>query len=81
MVWFFGRGDETVRVETRFDSAGGEYVLEMTRPDGVVQAERFDDRTAFQSRLHTIEAELQAEAWVQLGAEVLPPGWRGPFTN
>jgi hypothetical protein len=81
MVWFFGRGSEVIRVETRIDSASGDYLVEVAKPDGAVETERFSDRDVFQQRLEAIEAQLQAQSYVQLGAEVLPPGWRGPFTN
>lgn len=81
MVWFFERANEKMRVETRFDKASNEYVLEMTRPGQPPEEERFRDRTEFETRLHEIEAKLEAERWVQVSAEVLPPGWRGAFTN
>ena len=81
MVWFFARGEETVRIETRVDSLSGEYVLDVARPGGEVQTERFSDRDAFQERLQVVETELQRDAWVQVSAAVLPPAWRGPFTS
>ena len=81
MVWFFARGDEAVRVETRFDNLAREFILEITKPDGAVDTQRFKDRSAFQTRLETIESQLQADSWVQVSAELLPPAWRGPFTN
>lgn len=81
MVWFFARGDDAVRVETRFDKSAREFILEITRPDKTVDTQRFSDRAAFQTHLQMMEAQLQAESWVQVSAEVLPSAWRGPFTN
>jgi hypothetical protein len=81
MVWFFGRGKETVRVETRFDNASGEYVLELARPEQEVVTERFSDADAFRARLHVIELEMQAGSWQQIGSELLPPPWKGPFSS
>ena len=81
MVWFFARGDEAVRVETRFDNVAREFILEITRPDRSVDTKRFSDRAAFQTHLETIEAQLAADSFVQVSAELLPPAWRGPFTN
>jgi hypothetical protein len=81
VVWFFARGDDAVRVETRFDKSAREFILEITRSDKTVDTQRFSDRAAFQTRLNTVEAELKANAWEQVSAELLPAAWRGPFTN
>lgn len=80
-MWFFARGDDAVRVETRFDNVTREYILEITKPDRTVDTQRFSDRAVFQTRLEKIEAQLEADSWVQVSAELLPPAWRGPFTN
>ena len=82
MVWFFAKGNEAVRVETRFDNASREYVLEIDWANRPLEAERFRDHAAFEARVASIEARLQAESWAQVGGpEILPDGWRGPFTN
>ena len=58
-----------------------------TRPGSVrggpsVETERFTDLAAFQARVMTVEAQLEAGAFAQVGnPEILPHGWRGPFTN
>ena len=33
MVWFFARGNDSVRVETRFDNSSREFVLEVAWAD------------------------------------------------
>ena len=82
MVWFFARGNEAVRVETRFDNASREYVLEVDWANRPLEIERFREHAAFEARVADIEARLKADAFAQLGApEILPDGWRGPFTN
>jgi len=82
MVWFFARGNDSVRVETRFDNTSREYVLEVAWADRPVETERFSDVTAFQARVVDIESKLEAESWAQVGnPEILPHGWRGPFTS
>jgi hypothetical protein len=82
MVWFFARGNDSVRVETRFDNSSAEYVLEIAWANRPVETERFKDQTAFQQRVTAIEARLEAESWAQIGnPEILPHGWRGPFTS
>jgi hypothetical protein len=81
MVWFFERENERIRVETRFDRNSAEYVVDVARPGEAVETERFRDRAAFRARLQLIEASLASEAWVQVSSELLPPAWRGPFTN
>lgn len=82
MVWFFARGNEAVRVETRFDNATREYVLEVGWANRPVEVERFRDHGDFEQRVSAVEAKLRADAWAQVGGpEILPDGWRGPFTN
>ena len=82
MIWFFARGNDSVRVETRFDNSSREFVLEVAWADRPVQAERFTDLATFQKRVLAVEARLEAESWAQVGSpEILPHGWRGPFTN
>jgi hypothetical protein len=82
MVWFFGRGNETVRVQTSFDNAAREYVLEVAWANRAPETLRFRDRAAFESRVISIEETLRKESWAQIGGpEILRDGWRGPFTN
>ena len=82
MVWFFGRGNETVRVETRFDNASREYVVEIDWGNRPKETERYRELPAFEARVASVEAQLRAQSWAQIGGpEILPDGWRGPFTN
>ena len=82
MVWFFARGNDSVRVETRFDNSSREFVLEVSWADRGLETERFTDLAAFQARVLTVEAQLEAGSFAQVGnPEILPHGWRGPFTN
>jgi hypothetical protein len=82
MVWFFARGNDSVKVETRFDNSSQEFVLDVAWADRPAATERFSDLAEFQARVLVIEAELEAGAWAQIGnPEILPHGWRGPFTN
>jgi hypothetical protein len=47
-----------------------------------LETERYRDHAAFEARVASIEARLQAESWAQVGGpEIIPDGWRGPFTN
>jgi len=82
MIWFFARGNEAVRVETRFDNSSREYVLEVGWANRPLETERFRDHAAFEARVAKVEARLRNESWAQVGGpEILPDGWRGPFTN
>ena len=82
MVWFFGRGNETVQIETRFDNVTREYVLEIAWADRAAETERFLLLPEFQARIAAVEQQLRAQSWAQVGGpEILTDGWRGPFTN
>jgi hypothetical protein len=82
MVWFFARGNEALRVETRFDNSSREYVLEVDWANRPLGTERFRDHAAFEARVAIVEARLRADAYAQVGGpQILADGWRGPFTN
>lgn len=77
MIWMFERGREVLRLETRFDTAESEYVLVVIWSDERVETERFNDAAAFDLRLRTLERQLAAEHWVQVGAPtILSDGWK-----
>jgi hypothetical protein len=77
MLWIYARGQESLRIETRFDNGTGEYVLIFYRDDGSQQIERFQDPDSFGSRLETLEQQLNTEAWRSEGPPmVLRDGWR-----
>ena len=78
MVWFYQRSDAALRIETRFDSATNEYVLEEAWPGRPVVTERFSDTDAFEIRVLALERQLDEEHWEQVGSpEILLHGWRG----
>lgn len=64
MIWFFHKGTE-IRLETRFDSAVGDYVAEVHYPDGRHQTERFSDEHAFRGYLLDLARRLSRERWQQ----------------
>ena len=77
MIWIFERGNEALRLETRFDSVEDEYVLVVVWADDRHETERFADRHAFDLRLRALEQQLTAEHWPQVGSPtILPDGWR-----
>jgi hypothetical protein len=77
MIWFFERGNKSLRVETRDDKATAEYVLVVPRPDGGQQIERFKETVAFRKRLEALETQLAAEHWTAVAPPVfLKDGWK-----
>jgi hypothetical protein len=82
MVWFFGRGSETVKVQTRFDNVSREYVLEIAWADGRVETERFRELSDFEARTKAVEQRLKSDSWAQIGGpDIIPEGWRGPIPH
>jgi hypothetical protein len=82
MVWLYERQGGSLRVETRFDAATNEYVLEVTWPGRSPELERFSSLDAFRSRVLVFEQQLETARWTQVGSpEILPHGWRGPIPH
>ena len=82
MVWFYSRANDALRIETRFEEATNEYVLDVTWPGRPTETERFRDVEAFRARVLVLEARLDAERWKQVGGpQILPHGWRGVITH
>ena len=78
MIWFFHKGTE-IRLETRFDSAVGDYVAEVHYPDGRHQTERFSDEHAFRGYLLDLARRLSRERSQQDRRPIiLPHGWQNP---
>jgi hypothetical protein len=73
MVWFFGRGSETVKVQTRFDNVTREYVLEIAWGDGRVETERFRELSDFEARTKAVEQRLKSDSWVRSAAPTSSP--------
>ena len=63
MIWFFERGEESLRIETLLDRAAGEFVLRVHRPGEPMGIETFTDEEAFQARLDALQAQLGSESW------------------
>jgi hypothetical protein len=77
MLWMFQRGDESLRLETRFDNETADYLLIIHRPDGTQEIERFKDALTFGNRLNALEKQLDMEHWNTIGSPVLlRDGWR-----
>ena len=47
MLWFFDRADESLTLETRYESGTSEFVFIARFPDGRERTERFGDPEAF----------------------------------
>lgn len=77
MIWIFERGQEALRIETRFDSGTGDFVAIVFWADGQSKEERFRSESAFRSRLMALERQLADEHWNQIGGPtLLEDGWQ-----
>jgi hypothetical protein len=76
MIWVYSRSKQTLHVETRFDRTHEEYRLVIRRFDGTEQVETFKDAATFQSRLSSLERQLEAESWQTHNAIAIHEGWR-----
>lgn len=82
MIWTFERGDEVLRLETRIDNATGEYLIVSMWAERPSEIERFRDPMQYDLRIRTLEAQLTANQWCQIGSpHILSDGWRGPMAN
>ena len=76
MVFIFERGATVVELETRFDNATQEYILELREPSKPEQVERFQDAESFRTRLLETEDRLAGQKWRRTGPPILQPdGW------
>jgi hypothetical protein len=71
MIWIFERGQEALRIETRVDTATGEYVATVLWANGQSQEERFRREDAFKARLLALERQLADEHWTQIGGPTI----------
>jgi hypothetical protein len=77
MVWIFERGtEETLRIETRYDTNMSEFVLIVYPPVGGTQVERFNDPETFRERLEGLEIQIIGDRWTQRGPMFLRDGWK-----
>jgi hypothetical protein len=76
MLWFFQNGEKTIRLETKYDAAAGDFVAVIEWPDGIECIERFNDGEAFRTRLIELETQLAEQNYQQDGGPtILPEGW------
>lgn len=68
MFWWFERGGEYLRYETRGAPTEG-YELRVIRPDGSEYVENFDDSSDLTRRQLDFERELASDGWTG------PHGW------
>jgi hypothetical protein len=62
MVWYFQRGREHLRVETR-RARSGEFVLTLHQADGTQLVDRFKSENKLRKRLHDLERKLTSARW------------------
>ena len=67
MVWFFQRGREHLRVETR-RGRSGEFILILHQADGTQLVDRFKSQGKFRKRLHDLERKLARARWTARSA-------------
>lgn len=72
MVWFFQRGDDLLRVETRRDRKSREFLLILRQSDGTELVDRFKSKGKFQRRLDDLERKLKANRWAEREAPGIP---------
>lgn len=77
MIWFYERGTETLRIETRFNTDARTYELIWNYPDGRRSVESFATESAFRARSEAVEAALLDEQWHPSGGpQLLKDGWK-----
>ena len=76
MLWIYERNNKRLQVETRFDAVNKEYLLIIRSLDGTDQVERFPDAPSFQSRIASLERQLEAEHWETRSAVAMHDGWK-----
>jgi len=77
MIWFYERGTETLRIETRFNNEARAYELIWYYPDGTRTLESFADEAHFRARSAAVESSLLGEDWRPSGSpQLLRDGWK-----
>jgi hypothetical protein len=72
MIWTFERGDEVLRLETRIDNATREFLIVSTWAERPPEIERFQDPAEYHVRVRTLEVQLTANRWSQIGSPHSP---------
>jgi len=75
MLWFFERGEESLRLETRYDNDTAEFVASVRWPDGREKVERFTELEEFRRWLVAFDHAIEAERWTPNAPVILPSGW------
>jgi hypothetical protein len=77
MIWFFERGTDTLRIETRFNNEAGMYELIWHHPNGTRTVEEFALEDEFRARSEAVEASLLSEDWQPADSpQLLRDGWK-----
>jgi hypothetical protein len=75
MIWFFARGQESLRVESRVDNETGDYVATADYFDGRYDEMRFRTLEDITRWLQNTEARLLGERWTGNGLPLIPYRW------
>jgi hypothetical protein len=76
MVWFYERGQESLRLHTAYDNDSHEFVVRVTWSHGRTDETRFSNLRAFRDWIEAFERTLDHEQWKNDGGPiVLPDGW------
>jgi hypothetical protein len=77
MIWFYERGGETLKIETRYNNARAVYELIWHHPDGTSTIEAFTSEALFLQRSQAVETSLSSDAWHLAGApSFMADGWK-----
>ena len=77
MLWFSDRADESLSIETRYESGASAFVFIARFPHRRERTERFVDPEAFAIWLEAFERQLAQENWSDRGRPIiLPHGWQ-----
>ncbi|HEY6548733.1 MAG TPA: hypothetical protein VI589_12550, partial [Vicinamibacteria bacterium] len=77
MIWFFERGTDSLKIETRFNNEAGLFELVWHHPDGTRTMEAFTQEAEFRQRSEEVEAHLLEDAWEPASSpQLLRDGWK-----
>ena len=77
MIWFYERGSDTLRIETRFNPVTRFYELIWHRANGNRTIETFASEAMFRRRTDAVEVTLSGLEWQMAGAPTfVPEGWQ-----
>jgi hypothetical protein len=77
MIWFFERGTDSLKIETRYNNDASEYELVWHLPDGTRTIESFAREAEFRRRSEEVEAQLLEESWHPAASpQLLRDSWK-----